>query len=84
MFVCLFGVELEMGSLGSRFQSPSPGSDEASEGTSTGRKHSYDCKKRKRNAPCDCESEHEEDEGLLDTPRRRVETDDLTLIQRQL
>ncbi|XP_008324590.1 germ cell-less protein-like 1 [Cynoglossus semilaevis] len=60
-----------MGSLGSRFQSPSPGSDEASEGTSTGRKHSYDCKKRKRNAPCDCESEHEEDEGLLDTPRRK-------------
>lgn len=60
-----------MGSLGSRFQSPSLGPEEAAEGTITVRKHACDCKKRKRNnSPCDCESEHEEDDALLDTPRR--------------
>lgn len=61
-----------MGSLGSRFQSPSQGPEEAAEGTSTSRKHGCECKKRKRNAQCDCDSEQEEDDALLDTPRRQV------------
>ncbi|XP_029371471.1 germ cell-less protein-like 1 isoform X2 [Echeneis naucrates] len=60
-----------MGSLGSRFQSPSQGPEEAIEGTSTSRKHSCECKKRKRNAQCDCDSEQEDDDALLDTPRRK-------------
>uniref|UniRef100_A0A665UY92 BTB domain-containing protein n=1 Tax=Echeneis naucrates TaxID=173247 RepID=A0A665UY92_ECHNA len=60
-----------MGSLGSRFQSPSQGPEEAIEGTSTSRKHSCECKKRKRNAQCDCDSEQEDDDALLDTPRRQ-------------
>ncbi|XP_069020299.1 germ cell-less protein-like 1 isoform X1 [Embiotoca jacksoni] len=60
-----------MGSLGSRFQSPSLGPEEAAEGASTSRKHSCECKKRKRNAQCDCDSEQEEDDAILDTPRRK-------------
>ncbi|XP_040014099.1 germ cell-less protein-like 1 [Xiphias gladius] len=61
-----------MGSLGSRFQSPSQGPEDAAEGTSTSRKHSCECKKRKRNAQCDCDSEQEDDDdGILDTPRRK-------------
>uniref|UniRef100_A0A665UZ37 BTB domain-containing protein n=1 Tax=Echeneis naucrates TaxID=173247 RepID=A0A665UZ37_ECHNA len=52
-----------MGSLGSRFQSPSQGPEEAIEGTSTSRKHSCECKKRKRNAQCDCDSEQEDDDS---------------------
>ncbi|XP_029300522.1 germ cell-less protein-like 1 isoform X1 [Cottoperca gobio] len=60
-----------MGSLSSRFQSPSQGSEEAAEGTSTSHKHGCECKKRKRNAQCDCDSEQEEDDAILDTPRSR-------------
>uniref|UniRef100_A0AAQ5ZLN3 BTB domain-containing protein n=1 Tax=Amphiprion ocellaris TaxID=80972 RepID=A0AAQ5ZLN3_AMPOC len=60
-----------MGNLGSRFQSPSQGPEEAAEGTSTSRKHGCDCKKRKRNAQCDCDSEADEDDAILDTPRRK-------------
>uniref|UniRef100_A0A668TUN3 BTB domain-containing protein n=1 Tax=Oreochromis aureus TaxID=47969 RepID=A0A668TUN3_OREAU len=60
-----------MGILGSRFQLSSQGPEEATEGTSTNRKHSCECKKRKRNAQCDCDSEQEEDDGILDTPRRK-------------
>lgn len=63
---------LQMGSLGSRFQSSSPAPEEAAEGTSPSRKHGCECKKRKRNAQCDCESEQEEEDALLDTPRRYV------------
>lgn len=61
-----------MGILGSKFQPPSQGLEDIAEGTSTNRKHGCECKKRKRNVPCDCESEPEEDDGLLDTPRRYV------------
>ncbi|KAG8010663.1 Germ cell-less protein-like 1 [Nibea albiflora] len=61
-----------MGSLGSRFQSPSQGPEEAAEGTSPSRKHGCECKKRKRNAQCDCDSEQDEDDAILDTPRRQV------------
>uniref|UniRef100_A0A8C3AAI2 Germ cell-less, spermatogenesis associated n=1 Tax=Cyclopterus lumpus TaxID=8103 RepID=A0A8C3AAI2_CYCLU len=46
-----------MGSLSSRFQSPSQGPEE--------------CKKRKRNAQCDCDSDQEQDDAILDTPRSR-------------
>uniref|UniRef100_A0A3B4YZM5 Germ cell-less 1, spermatogenesis associated n=1 Tax=Stegastes partitus TaxID=144197 RepID=A0A3B4YZM5_9TELE len=60
-----------MGNLGSRFQSPSQGPEEAAEGSSASRKHGCDCKKRKRNAQCDCDSEQEEDDAVLDTPRRK-------------
>uniref|UniRef100_A0A1A8CEJ6 Germ cell-less homolog 1 n=1 Tax=Nothobranchius kadleci TaxID=1051664 RepID=A0A1A8CEJ6_NOTKA len=60
-----------MGSLGSRFQSPSQGPEESAEGTSSSRKHACECKKRKRNAQCDCESEQEEEDDILDTPRRK-------------
>uniref|UniRef100_A0A3Q3K7V2 BTB domain-containing protein n=1 Tax=Monopterus albus TaxID=43700 RepID=A0A3Q3K7V2_MONAL len=60
-----------MGSLGSRFQSPSRGSEEASEGTFTSHKHNCECKKRKRNAHCDCDSEQDDDDAILDTPRRK-------------
>ncbi|KAM6902113.1 germ cell-less protein-like 1 [Xenentodon cancila] len=60
-----------MGSLGSRFQSPSQGPEEAAEGTSASHKQSCECKKRKRNAQCDCESEQEDDDAILDTPRRQ-------------
>lgn len=67
-FSILFSVA--MGSLGSRFQSPSQGPEEAAEGTSSSRRHSCECKKRKRNAQCDCESEQEEEDDILDTPRR--------------
>lgn len=69
--LCLF-ESTEMGILGSRFQLSSQGPEEATEGTSTNRKHSCECKKRKRNAQCDCDSEQEEDDGILDTPRRQV------------
>ena len=69
-------ISLEMGSLGSRFQSPSQGPEEAAGGSSTSRKHDCDCKKRKRNARCDCESEQEEDDAILDTPRRQVRPKD--------
>ncbi|KAK2888358.1 germ cell-less protein-like 1 [Channa argus] len=60
-----------MGSLGSRFQSPTQGHEEVAEGTSLSHKHSCECKKRKRNAQCDCDSEQEEDEAILDTPHRQ-------------
>uniref|UniRef100_A0AAX7T7W5 BTB domain-containing protein n=1 Tax=Astatotilapia calliptera TaxID=8154 RepID=A0AAX7T7W5_ASTCA len=60
-----------MGILGSRFQLSSQGPEEATEGTSTNRKHNCECKKRKRNAQCDCDSDQEEDDGILDTPRRQ-------------
>uniref|UniRef100_A0A8D0A8R4 Germ cell-less, spermatogenesis associated n=1 Tax=Sander lucioperca TaxID=283035 RepID=A0A8D0A8R4_SANLU len=60
-----------MGSLGSRFQSPSQGPEEAAEGTNNSHKHGCECQKRKRNAPCDCDSEQEEDDAILDTPRRK-------------
>lgn len=70
LFVLCLIESVEMGSLGSRFQSPSQGPEEAAEGTSTARKHGCDCKKRKRNAQCDCESEQEEDDAILDVPRR--------------
>lgn len=70
LFVLCLIESVEMGSLGSRFQSPSQGPEEAAEGTSTARKHGCDCKKRKRNAQCDCESEQEEDDAILDAPRR--------------
>ncbi|TKS84540.1 Germ cell-less protein-like 1 [Collichthys lucidus] len=62
-----------MGSLGSRFQSPSQGPEEAAEGTSLSRKHGCECKKRKRNDQCDCDSEQDEDDAILDTPRRQVQ-----------
>uniref|UniRef100_A0A8C3G6W8 Germ cell-less, spermatogenesis associated n=1 Tax=Cyclopterus lumpus TaxID=8103 RepID=A0A8C3G6W8_CYCLU len=60
-----------MGSLSSRFQSPSQGPEEAAEGTSTSHKHGCECKKRKRNAQCDCDSDQEQDDAILDTPRSR-------------
>ncbi|CAL9683482.1 unnamed protein product [Knipowitschia caucasica] len=61
-----------MGSLGSKFQSPSPpGPEEGLEAISSIHKHSCDCKKRKRNAQCDCESEPEDEDAVLDTPRRK-------------
>lgn len=70
--LCLF-ESTEMGILGSRFQLSSQGPEEATEGTSTNRKHNCECKKRKRNAQCDCDSDQEEDDGILDTPRRQVQ-----------
>ncbi|XP_063334713.1 germ cell-less protein-like 1 isoform X3 [Pelmatolapia mariae] len=69
--LCDFLPSTEMGILGSRFQLSSQGPEEATEGTSTNRKHNCECKKRKRNAQCDCDSEQEEDDGILDTPRRQ-------------
>lgn len=72
LFVIGLSGSVEMGSLGSRFQSPSQGPEEAAEGTSTSHKHGCECKKRKRNAQCDCDSEQEEDDAILDTPRRQV------------
>ncbi|XP_028318712.1 germ cell-less protein-like 1 [Gouania willdenowi] len=60
-----------MGSLGSRFQSPFQEPEEAAEGGSISRKHGCDCKKRKRSAQCDCDSDPEEDDGVLDMPRRK-------------
>lgn len=59
-----------MGSLGSRLHSPSQRPEELVEATSSSHKHSCECKKRKRNAQCDCESE-QDDESVLDTPRRK-------------
>lgn len=64
-----------MGSLGSRLHSPSQRPEELVEATSSSHKHSCECKKRKRNAQCDCESE-QDDESVLDTPRRSVQSTD--------
>lgn len=61
-----------MGGLGSRLQAPPQAPEEAAEGTSGGRKHGCECKRKKRNAPCDCDSEAEDDDSVLDTPRRHV------------
>ncbi|KAM4532560.1 germ cell-less protein-like 1 isoform 3-T3 [Fundulus diaphanus] len=60
-----------MGSLASKFQSPSQGPEEAAEGTGGSRRHGSECKKRKRNTKCDCDSEHDEEDDMLDTPRRQ-------------
>lgn len=75
VFVCVSLLEsITMGGLGSRLQTPSQAPEEAAEGTSTGRKHGCECKRKKRNAPCDCDSEAEDDDSVLDTPRRQVHT----------
>lgn len=74
LIFCVSLIEnLSMGGLGSRIQTPSQAPEEAAEGTSTGRKHGCECKRKKRNAPCDCDSEAEDDDAVLDTPRRQVQ-----------
>ncbi|XP_075901043.1 germ cell-less protein-like 1 isoform X1 [Nelusetta ayraudi] len=60
-----------MGGLGSRLQAPPQAPEEAAEGTSAGRKHGCECKRKRRNIPCDCDSEAEDDDSVLDTPRRQ-------------
>lgn len=61
----------EMGSLGSRFQSASSRpTEEVSEEVCERKGHSCECRKRKRTSHCECDSEPEEDDSLLDTPRR--------------
>lgn len=64
--------KISMGGLGSRLQTQSQAAEEAAEEASTSRKHGCECKRKKRNAPCDCDSEVEEDDSVLDTPRRQV------------
>ncbi|KAM6986889.1 germ cell-less protein-like 1 isoform 2-T2 [Aplochiton taeniatus] len=62
-----------MGTLGSRFHASTQGAGDVVEDASSSRKLGCECKKRKRSSPCDCEcgSENEEDDTLLDTPRRK-------------
>uniref|UniRef100_A0A4W4GJ15 BTB domain-containing protein n=1 Tax=Electrophorus electricus TaxID=8005 RepID=A0A4W4GJ15_ELEEL len=60
-----------MGSLGSRFQAAPRGADVVEEGHCVVRRHSCECKKRKRASHCECDSEPEEEDSLLDTPRRK-------------
>uniref|UniRef100_A0A8B9JJV0 Germ cell-less, spermatogenesis associated n=1 Tax=Astyanax mexicanus TaxID=7994 RepID=A0A8B9JJV0_ASTMX len=60
-----------MGALGTRFQAAPQNPEPAVEGHCSGIKHSCDCKKRKRAPHCECDSEPEEDDSLLDTPRRK-------------
>lgn len=67
--VCLFVlvVQAKMGNIGSRFHS-SKGPEETGESS---RKHGCEWK-RKRNTQCDCEDDKEDDDAILDTPRRQV------------
>ncbi|XP_057675466.1 germ cell-less protein-like 1 [Corythoichthys intestinalis] len=55
-----------MGNMGSRFQS----SKVPEESGESSRKHQCEWK-RKRNTQCDCEDEKEDDDAVLDTPRRK-------------
>ncbi|KAG5835145.1 hypothetical protein ANANG_G00269040 [Anguilla anguilla] len=60
-----------MGSLGSRIQAASAGDAEAAEGSCASVGRGCDCRKRKRSSPCQCDSEGEEEDCLLNTPRRK-------------
>lgn len=59
-----------MGTQGSRLQASSQDPEEAVETTCASGKHGCECRKRKRTAHCDCDSEPDEEDALLDTPRR--------------
>uniref|UniRef100_A0A8C7FMW1 Germ cell-less, spermatogenesis associated n=1 Tax=Oncorhynchus kisutch TaxID=8019 RepID=A0A8C7FMW1_ONCKI len=60
-----------MGTLGSRMQASSQDPEEAVETACASGKHGCECRKRKRTAHCDCDSEPDEEDALLDTPRRK-------------
>uniref|UniRef100_A0A8C7WIH7 Germ cell-less, spermatogenesis associated n=1 Tax=Oncorhynchus mykiss TaxID=8022 RepID=A0A8C7WIH7_ONCMY len=60
-----------MGTQGSRLHTSSQDPEEPVETTCASGKHGCECRKRKRTAHCDCDSEPDEEDALLDTPRRK-------------
>ncbi|XP_048876585.1 germ cell-less protein-like 1 [Brienomyrus brachyistius] len=60
-----------MGSLGSRLQVSPRGPQGTVEGSCGASRHGCECRKRKRSSGCQCDSEPEEEDSLLNTPRRK-------------